>query len=96
LEVITDSVNPGSNRSGEVVSSRDWPISMTKIDAGKDSPFSFYIYNQSPHYVRVFFPQSATFLRAGEEARQETRFLPPRLQGIMLPPPLPIAPLSVS
>lgn len=47
-------------KSGAVIKHTPWPLTIPKIDAGKDNAFELYLYNTSPNFVRfAISPQAA-------------------------------------
>jgi hypothetical protein len=72
-EKITDEKNANSSHSGDVVAERPWRIDIKKIDPVPGNQFEFYIWNMTPHYAYVSFPDSATAEYIGNSERLEFR-----------------------
>lgn len=77
IQALKDDKNPSTIRSGAVTLSREWPIQITKIDAGKNDPFVFYIYNISQEFAGVSLPQAVSLERTGETLRRTVRLIRP-------------------
>jgi hypothetical protein len=75
-EVFKDPDNPGTTTSGNVIHSRDWPVLLSKIDAGKSNAAVFYIYNQSRYFAFVSPPNVAAYIALGEMTQREAALLP--------------------
>jgi hypothetical protein len=60
MEAIKDKVTPTSMQSGAVTLDRDWVVEIPKIDAGKDAPFTIYLFNMTSQFVRVTLPNKAS------------------------------------
>lgn len=68
LEAIKQ--NDNTTHSGGIKLERGWPITVPKIDVGKDNPFVFYIYNTSPYFAFVSPPEYVVLRRIGETERR--------------------------
>lgn len=82
-KVVEDADHPGATRSGDVSLSRDWPISLRKLDIGPDHSFTFYIVNPSDKFVSVSFPESATAQLASDKGSRVIKLMRP--EGSMFP-----------
>ncbi len=60
----------GSKQSGKTVLERPWPIRIGKIDSGTNSPFVFYVFNQSGYFVEISFPKEASVQRLGNPTQK--------------------------
>ena len=85
-EALRDTAQPNVTRGGVVTLSRNWPIEITKIDAGADKPFVFYIYNQSDQFSQVSMPQSVTVEEGTDNTRREIRLVQSTAPMFHLPP----------
>jgi hypothetical protein len=53
-------------RAAEKISeTREWPISIGRIEPGANNPFQFYILNMTQSFVTVQFPDTASIKRFG-------------------------------
>jgi hypothetical protein len=68
-EAVKDKDNPTAIRSGEITAQRPWRIDIPKIDPGANSPFVFYIWNVTPSWVNVSFPNNAIGEYIGDPER---------------------------
>jgi hypothetical protein len=59
--------------SGDVIKERDWPLAISKIDAGK--PFIFYALTQGKYFVDASFPQTANYFDPNTDTQKEARLL---------------------
>jgi hypothetical protein len=59
--------------SGSLVKERDWPLAISKIDAGKT--FTFYVLTQGKYFVRATLPEVATYLDPNANTRKDARLL---------------------
>jgi hypothetical protein len=85
-EKITDENNPNASRSGNVVAERPWRIDIKKIDPVPGNQFEFYIWNMTPNFAYVSFPDSATAEYIGNSERLEFRVSSTNSYPLSLPP----------
>jgi hypothetical protein len=86
-EVCEDVSNPSCASSGNVVYTQEWPVLISKIDAGKSNAAIFYIYNQSRCLTSVSPPRVASYIALGEKTPQEAElFLIGMVAGMSLWP----------
>lgn len=69
--------NPSSFVANEIINTVEVSLPITKIYPGKDSPFSFYIYNQGMDVVQIEFRSAPTFSFLGETAIREGLLIQP-------------------
>lgn len=76
--VLTGATTGTTKHAGEKVASGDWTMPILRIDPGKESPFSFYLYNISIYFVTAFPPTSVSFLSNANDIgkKQEKIVLP--------------------
>ena len=72
-ENLPDEKNPNASHSGNVIAERPWRIDIKKIDPGINTPFEFYIWNVTPHFAMVSFPENATGEYIGDSERLDFR-----------------------
>ena len=57
-------------KPGNIITSREWPIKINKIDPGAGSTFVFYAANRSLYFLDIIPPESATLEVLGETLRR--------------------------
>jgi len=51
--------------SGHITIDREWLIKIGKIDSGKDSQYTFFVFNMSSQFVEVTLPKTISIQRDG-------------------------------
>jgi hypothetical protein len=69
--------NPSNFAANETINTVDISLPITKIYPGKDSPFTFYIYNQGLDVVQIEFRRAPTFSFLGETTIKEGHLVQP-------------------
>jgi hypothetical protein len=86
--------NAGSLRTGNTTFSREWPISIPKIDPGPDRAFVFYVANISYRWACISLPESVQGETAAEGKRTFELVTPEHMKavGCLLPTRRPVVP----
>ena len=84
-EAIRDKNNPSATRGGTIVADRIVPLTLPKIDSGRESPFIFYIINMTPQFVEIDFPSTVSF-QGSDSKRQSARLISVYMPNINLSP----------
>jgi hypothetical protein len=67
---------------GSIKLQRPWPISIQKIDSGRENAFKFYIISMQPdEIVHVMMPKSATLRRLSDGQRTQVNLTVTQLGG---------------
>lgn len=84
FETVTSKENPGSSSSGKLMDTSDRAILIANLDPR--GTFSFYAYSQSEYYVQVLLPSEVSYLRIGNNQRENAMLLPALSGGMSFSP----------
>lgn len=74
-EINRDPNEPNNMHAGKIKVSRQWPITIDKIDPGTSNAFTFYVYNTSDTMVIVSLTDSVTLQTGADDGRQTIRLV---------------------
>jgi hypothetical protein len=77
---------PDSWQSGPVKAYKSASIAIAKIDAGKDSPFVFYLQSQSPDFVEVTFLPEVSLQEGADPVPKSGRLIIPTYTHVSFAP----------
>jgi hypothetical protein len=77
LKIERQPENPKNFNANRLLGTLTQAIEITKIDPGKDSPYIFYIQNQSRDLFQIQFSEPPTYVALGETERREAALVQP-------------------